>query len=53
MSNTNHFNPFDKWDMELLRIGYRGFSLESMQFFAEKAKDKKFMEKLLQFYYDS
>jgi len=47
-----HLNPFDSYDLELLRLGWRGFSKESMKFFARKLKDKKFINKLNRFYSD-
>ena len=49
---NNHFNPWDKWDMEMLQKGFRGFSKKSIIYFGEKAKDKKFMKKLQKFYDD-
>ena len=49
--NLPEFDPFDIWDVELLMLGWRGFSIESINEFLQRFRDDALFRKQVQKHY--
>jgi len=49
--NLPEFDPFDIWDVELLMLGWRGFSIESINEFLQRFRNDALFRKQVQKHY--
>jgi len=52
-SELPDYDPFDRYDVELLMLGWRGFNIESIKRFIKRCREDPVYRKKIQDYYQS